>query len=228
MLPKPSGLWDWAFSCVPGAAHCISPWMDFYFYIFYHSLHLGFTFPTTLYSSFVLCLVIWKCCSRGTTFTVLRRSLRSCCLSIPEQISLMDFHYFSINGCFIPYFHILNQEEIQILAKRQRSRAKGHLKCVPKTIMGPEDCAAPHVSFFWKSVRAQVHLWNIHSLSLSDFSCTEDFCRIGSFVETFCVQAQSLYHDLFFLCSTLIWFTCSRILTSQRNIPVLSRNRIMS
>lgn len=110
----------------------------------------------------------------------------------------------------------------------KKNRAKGHLKCVPKTIMGPEDCAAPHVSFFWKSVRAQVHLWNIHSLSLSDFSGTEDFCRIGSFVEAFCVQAQSFYHDLFFLCFILIWFTCSRILVSRRNIPMLSWNRIMS
>lgn len=113
----------WAFSCVPGAVHCISPWMDFYFYIFCHSHHLGFTFSTTLYSSFSLCLVIWKCCSRGTTFTVLR-SRRSCYLSIPEQISLMDFGYCSINVCFIPYFHILNQEENQILAKRQKKKKK--------------------------------------------------------------------------------------------------------
>lgn len=37
---------------------------------FCHSLHLGFTFPTTLYSSFSLCLVIWNCCSRGTMFTM--------------------------------------------------------------------------------------------------------------------------------------------------------------
>lgn len=145
--------------------------------IFCHSLHLGFTFPTSLYSSSSLCLVIWKCCSRGTTFTVRRSHLRSCYLSIPEEISLMDFHYFSINGCFTAYFRTLNQEQNQTLAKRQKSRAKGHLKCVPKTIMGSEDCAAPHISFFWKSVRAQVHLWNIHSLSLSDFSCTEDLLQ---------------------------------------------------
>lgn len=32
--PKISGLWDCTFSCVPGAAHCISPQMDFYCYIF--------------------------------------------------------------------------------------------------------------------------------------------------------------------------------------------------
>lgn len=70
MLPKSSGLWDWAFGCVPGAAYCIPPWMDLNFYFFCHSLHLGFTFPTTLYSSFSLSLVIWNCCSRGTTFRV--------------------------------------------------------------------------------------------------------------------------------------------------------------
>lgn len=41
MLPKSSELWDWAFSCVPGAAHCISPWMDFYCYIFLSLSPLG-------------------------------------------------------------------------------------------------------------------------------------------------------------------------------------------
>lgn len=41
MLPKSSGLWDWAFSCVPGAAHCISPWMDFCCYIFLSLSPLG-------------------------------------------------------------------------------------------------------------------------------------------------------------------------------------------
>lgn len=55
----------------------------FIFMFFCHSLHLGFTFPTTPYSSFSLCLVIWSCCSRWTRFTELRRSLRSCYLSIP-------------------------------------------------------------------------------------------------------------------------------------------------
>lgn len=59
------------------------------------------------------------------------------------------------------------------LGQEARNRAKGNLKCVPKTIMGPEDCASLHVSFLLKSVRAQVHLWNIHTLSLSDFSCTD-------------------------------------------------------
>lgn len=86
------------------------------------------------------------------------RSLRSWYLSIPGCISPMDFCYFSINGCFIPYFHVLNHKQNQILAMQQKNRAKGHLKCVPKTIMGPEDCAVPHVSFLWKSVRAQVRL----------------------------------------------------------------------
>lgn len=135
------------------------------------------------------------------------RSLRSCYLSIPGHISRMDFCYFSINGCFIPYFHVLNHEQNQILAKGQKNRAKGRLKCVPKTIMGPEDCAAPHVSFLRKSVRAQVRLWNIHSLSLSDFSCTEDLLQNWQLCwNLLCSSPEPLsWPPLPLLCSNLVY-----------------------
>lgn len=91
------------------------------------------------------------------------------------------------------------------IGQETRNRAKGNLKCVPKTIMGPEDCASPHVSFLLKCVRAQVHLWNIHTLSLSDLAAQNIFCRIGSFAEISCIPGQSPYcKDLHFLYSACV------------------------
>lgn len=120
------------------------------------------------------------------------------------------------------------------LGQETKNRAKGNLKCVPKTIMGREDCASPHVSFLLKSVRAQVHLWNIHSLSLSDFSCTEDLLQnwqlhwnlLYSSPEPLSREPPlpllcsgctvALYDDLVYLLQRLL-----RIFASQINICVL-------